>query len=144
MVTITVAVLYGTSKLLDPLVLSVASRNGLDPQKWSTVAAIIFNIGSLAAYISAGFIAEALGRRKYMALTFLGGLITTPLAFAWRHSLPALMVASLVLGLPLALFPVCRSIFRSSSEPPSEPQLAVLCSTLIVSWPSPCPPTPLH
>jgi len=98
MTTITVAVFYGTSTLLYPLVSSIALRHGLDAQKWSTVAAVVFNVGALAGYISAGFIAEALGRKRYMALTFLGGLFATPLAFAWGHSLPAVMIASVVLG----------------------------------------------
>ena len=98
MTTVTVAVFYGTSTIFYPMVSSIATRHGLDPQNWATIAAIVFNVGSLAGYISAGFIAEAYGRKKYMALTFLGGLITTPLAFILSNSIETAMIVSLVLG----------------------------------------------
>jgi MFS family permease len=58
----------------------------------------VFNVGSLLGYVSAGFIAEAIGRKRYMSWTFLGAMLTTPLVFYFCTSLPAIVVGSAVLG----------------------------------------------
>jgi MFS family permease len=97
--TITVAVFYGTSVLIPPYIGSLAAKENLDPKIWASYAAIIYNIGAIIGYISAGYLADYLGRKKYMIFIFLGGLIVGPLMFAVPQSLNVGMVFSCLLGM---------------------------------------------
>lgn len=95
---VTVAVFYGISSLLYPYVSNLAALEGLKPQQWATISAIVFNIGALFGYISAGYIAEAIGRKTYMFWTFIGAMITTPLVFYFCTSITSIVIGSAVLG----------------------------------------------
>jgi MFS family permease len=61
-------------------------------------AVLLYTGGAVAAYLLSGFLADLLGRRLYLFLTFLGSLITTALVYLWTTSLEGLLWASVVNG----------------------------------------------
>jgi len=97
--SVTVAVFYGTSVLIPPYIGSLAAKNGLDPKQWATLGAVIYNVGALSGYISAGFLADALGRKKYMFLIFAGGLIVGPVMFNITPELVTALIFTALLGM---------------------------------------------
>jgi MFS family permease len=97
--SITVAVFYGTSVLIPPYIGSLAAKNGLDPKQWATLGAVIYNVGAIIGYISAGFLADALGRKKYMFLIFTGGLIIGPVMFNITPELITALIFTALLGM---------------------------------------------
>jgi len=97
--SVTVAVFYGTSVLIPPYIGSLAAKSGLDPKLWASYGAIIYNIGAIIGYISAGFLADALGRKKYMFLIFTGGLIVGPVMFNITPDLVTALIFTPLLGM---------------------------------------------
>jgi MFS family permease len=97
--SVTVAVFYGTSVLIPPYIGSLAAKNGLDPKQWATLGAVIYNVGAIIGYISAGFLADALGRKKYMFLIFAGGLIVGPVMFNITPELVTALIFTALLGM---------------------------------------------
>jgi MFS family permease len=65
---------------------------------WGTRAALVYTAGAVVAYLASGFLADALGRRKYLFLTFAGCFVMTPITYLWTQSLPALLSVSFVNG----------------------------------------------
>ena len=51
-------------------------RLGLVAAKWATISVMVYNAGAICGYISAGFIADAIGRKPYMAITFAAAIIS--------------------------------------------------------------------
>jgi MFS family permease len=66
--------------------------------EWGTRAALIYTAGAVLAYVVSGFLADAMGRRKYLFFTFLGCFVMTPVTYLWTHSLVGLMSAAFVNG----------------------------------------------
>ena len=65
---------------------------------WGTRAALVYTAGAVAAYLLSGFLADALGRRRYLFLTFLGCFVMTPATYLWSRSLPVLILSSFANG----------------------------------------------
>jgi MFS family permease len=77
----------------------IAKAEGVEnPAVWSSRVAILYTIGAVVAYLLSGFLADALGRRLYLFLTYLGALILTAVTYLWTHSLSMLMVVAFVNG----------------------------------------------
>jgi MFS family permease len=96
--SITVAVFYGATALIPGYVGAIASKEGLDGRQWATLAAVAFNLGAIASYILAGWIAEAFGRRTYMTFVFCGGVISAVVMFAVPNTLVLAMAGTAMLG----------------------------------------------
>jgi MFS family permease len=47
----------------------------------------------VVAYLLSGFIADAIGRRKFLLFTYVGCIATTALTYLWVHTLEGLMIA---------------------------------------------------
>ncbi len=69
-----------------------------NPADWGTRAALVYTAGAVVAYLLSGFLADAMGRRKYLFFTFLGCFVMTPITYLWTHSLPLLMCVAFVNG----------------------------------------------
>ena len=69
-----------------------------NPADWGTRAALVYTVGAVVAYLLSGFLADAMGRRRYLFFTFLGCFVMTPVTYLWTHSLPALIVVAFVNG----------------------------------------------
>jgi MFS family permease len=68
------------------------------PAQWGLRAALLYTSGAVIAYLLSGFLADWLGRRVYLFLTFLGALITTAITYLWTSSLDGLLWASFING----------------------------------------------
>ncbi|HVJ54677.1 MAG TPA: MFS transporter [Aliidongia sp.] len=56
---------------------------------WAPRMSLAYNVGAVLAYLVSGFIADALGRRAYLFVTFAGALGMTVLTYLWSGSMPA-------------------------------------------------------
>lgn len=68
------------------------------PAAWATRAALLYTTGAVVAYLLSGFIADAIGRRRYLFFTYLGSFVLTPVTYLWTHSVTALMPVAFVNG----------------------------------------------
>ncbi len=65
---------------------------------WGPRMGIIYNVGAIAAYLVSGFIADAMGRRAFLLVTYLGAIAFSVLAYTWTGSLGAFMVIAFLNG----------------------------------------------
>ena len=69
-----------------------------EPAVWATRAALVYTSGAVVAYLLSGFVADAIGRRWFLFLTYLGAFAMTPVTYLWTHSVVALMPIAFVNG----------------------------------------------
>jgi MFS family permease len=73
---------YAVASWLALFSVSMAVREGLpNAQSWGAWIAMLYTVGAITAYLLAGFIADGMGRRKYLIFTFLGCLVFTPIMY---------------------------------------------------------------
>lgn len=89
---------WGISTWVPPYVASVAARAGLSSPQWASFTGISYNVGTIAGYISLGFLADAFGRKPVTLSYFALSLLFTPVLFLWTHDLRLLLVVAGVLG----------------------------------------------
>jgi MFS family permease len=90
---------WAISSWLPAHVIRIAKAEGYaNAADWGTRAALVYTTGAVVAYLLSGFLADALGRRKYLFFTFLGCFVMTPVTYLWTTSLPAMMVVAFVNG----------------------------------------------
>ena len=65
---------------------------------WGARVSISYTVGAIVAYMIAGFIADAIGRRVFMFLTFVGCLITTVITYRFTHTVDAMMIIAPING----------------------------------------------
>lgn len=68
------------------------------PAAWGTRTALVYTSGAVVAYLISGFAVDAIGRRRYLFLTYLGAFVMTPVTYLWTHSVTALMPVAFVNG----------------------------------------------
>jgi len=69
-----------------------------NPSDWGTRAALLYTTGAVVAYLLSGFVADAVGRRRYLFMTFLGCFAMTPVTYLWTRSPPVLLAVAFVNG----------------------------------------------
>jgi MFS family permease len=79
--SVTVSVFYGLTALTGPHIGAIAAEQGLTPAKWISVSALVYNAGSILGYVAGGFIADAVGRKPYMYVSFLGAILSGLLTY---------------------------------------------------------------
>lgn len=52
-----------------------------DPGQWAAAEAVLYTLGSIVAYVLAGFIIDVIGRRWFVCLAFVGSLIITYITY---------------------------------------------------------------
>lgn len=92
MSTTTTLAWWGISTWVPPYISSLAAAQGLEPQRWASLAGMCYNLGGIAGYISLGFIADTAGRRTATMTWFLVSLLMTPVLFVWTKDLTLLLV----------------------------------------------------
>lgn len=106
--------------------------------EWGNRAAIFYTTGAVTAYLIAGFLIDAIGRRKFLFLTYAGALVMTPVTYMWTHSVEAMMYIAFVngfftLGLAyswMAIYPV--ELFTSSVR--STASSFIFNGTRMIAW----------
>jgi MFS family permease len=58
---------------------------------WGPRMGLVYNIGAITAYVLSGFLADAMGRRKFLFFTFAGSLAFSILAYTWHGDLLVFM-----------------------------------------------------
>ncbi|WP_245835235.1 MFS transporter [Thalassospira mesophila] len=76
----------------------LAHLHGEPAGVWAPRMSLIYNIGAICAYVASGFIADALGRRLYLFLTFAGSLGFSILTYTWQGDLETFMVIAFFNG----------------------------------------------
>lgn len=77
---------------------NLAKAVGEPANVWGPRMGVIYNIGAILAYLVSGFVADAMGRRKFLFFTYVGCLVTSVLAYTWTGSLEAFMVIAFFNG----------------------------------------------
>jgi MFS family permease len=90
---------WAISSLLPRFVAGVATSEGLQASYWSGVSNIVYTVGAVVGYMIAGFVADSIGRRYMMLLTFAGGIVTNFVTFYAGLTLFPLIVMSGINGL---------------------------------------------
>jgi MFS family permease len=106
--------------------------------EWGNRAAILYTTGAVTAYLIAGFLIDAIGRRKFLFLTYAGALVLTPITYLWTHSVEAMMYVAFVngfftLGLAyswMAIYPA--ELFSTSVR--STASSVVFNGTRLIAW----------
>jgi MFS family permease len=89
---------WAVANLLDRYAASVAAAAGYShPVRWGTWASLVYTVGGTLGFAVSGFIANAWGRRRFIAFAFAGSLIIVPITYLWVRS-PELVVASAFLN----------------------------------------------
>jgi MFS family permease len=85
---------WAISALLPEFSVQMAKSVG-DPTPgiWGLRSALLYTSGAVVAYLLSGFIADAIGRRKFLLFTYVGCIATTALTYLWVHTLEGLMIA---------------------------------------------------
>jgi MFS family permease len=83
---------WGISTWVPPYVASVATKAGLPGQAWASYAAMAYNAGAIAGYVTLGFLADRFGRKPIIMIFFAMSLIMTPVLFMGTQDLALLLV----------------------------------------------------
>jgi MFS family permease len=89
---------WGISTWVPPYIGSVAANAGLSSPQWASFTGMVYNAGTIAGYISLGFLADAFGRRPVTLAYFAFSLLATPVLFLWTHELHLLVLVSAIVG----------------------------------------------
>ena len=106
--------------------------------EWGNRAAILYTIGAVSAYMIAGFLIDAIGRKKFLFFTYAGALVMTPVTYLWTHTVETMMFVAFVngfftLGLAyswMAIYPA--ELFTSSVR--STACSFVFSGTRLIAW----------
>ena len=116
----------------------LAAMQGEPAGVWGPRIALVYTIGGWLAYMSSGFVADWLGRRKYLLVTFIGSLLITWLTYLWTGNLWTFAVIAflngvITLGLGfswMAIYPV--ELFTATVR--SSAASAVFNGARLIAW----------
>src|ERR1700754_1086352 len=90
---------WAISSWLPTFTVSLAKAEGIsDALSWGSKISIAYTVGAIAAYMIAGFVVDAIGRRAFLSLTFVGSLITTFVTYKLTTSVEAMMIVAPING----------------------------------------------
>ncbi len=109
-----------------------------NPVVWGARAALVYTSGAVVAYLISGFVADAIGRRMFLFLTYAGSLVMTPVTYLWTHSVERMMIVACINGFFtlgcayswMAIYPV--ELFSSSVR--STASAFVFNATRLIAW----------
>jgi MFS family permease len=92
----------------------------------------------VAAYVSAGFLIDAIGRRRFLVLTYAGALVLTPVTYFWITSVETILLVVAVNGFfTLGLAYSWLAIYPAELFTPSVRSTAasiVFNGTRLIAW----------
>ena len=89
---------WAVSSWLPAYTSGLAKAAGQDPTVWAPRMGVIYNAGAIAAYLVSGFLADAIGRRAFLLMTYAGCIATTWLTYTWSGSLDGFAAVSFLNG----------------------------------------------
>ena len=90
---------WAVANLLDRHVTILARAAGYArPELWGTWSALIYTMGAVIAYLLSGFVIDAVGRRVFLFVAYLGSLIMVPITYWLLRSPEAVIAAGFVNG----------------------------------------------
>jgi len=66
--------------------------------QWGARAALFYTSGALVGYPISGFVIDAIGRRNFLFVTYLGALLMTAVTYLWTHSVEGLISVAAING----------------------------------------------
>jgi len=116
----------------------LAAAHGEPPGVWGPRVALVYTLGGWIAYMSSGFVADALGRRKYLLFLFAGSLVITWATYLWTGDLVTFSVLAFFNGVItlgfgfswMAIYPV--ELFTSSVR--STAASVVFNGARLIAW----------
>jgi MFS family permease len=69
-----------------------------NPGQWAAAEAILYTLGSIVAYVLAGFIIDVIGRRWFVCLSFVGGLAITYVTYRMITTAVGMEIAAPING----------------------------------------------
>lgn len=82
---------WAVSSWLPAYTEGLAKVAGEPANLWGPRMGIIYNIGAISAYVVSGFVADALGRRAFLLVTYLGCIASTLACYLWSGGLAPFM-----------------------------------------------------
>ncbi|HEX3765318.1 MAG TPA: MFS transporter [Kofleriaceae bacterium] len=130
---------YAISTWLPAHVLNLATRDGLaHPDQWAAASGILYTAGAVTAYMTAGFVIDVIGRRRFLALTYAGALLLTPVTYFWVRSPQLILLVAAVNGFfTLGLAYSWLAIYPAELFTPSVRSTAVSIvfnATRLIAW----------
>lgn len=130
---------YAISTWLPAHTQKLAAADGrAHPDQWAAAAGILYTAGAVTAYVSAGFVIDLIGRRKFLLVTYAGALVLTPVTYAWVGSAAVMLPVAAIngfftLGLAyswMAIYPA--ELFTSSVR--STAASLIFNGTRLIAW----------
>lgn len=89
---------WAVSSWLPAYTEALAKLAGEPADVWGPRMGLIYNIGAIVAYVVSGFVADAVGRRAFLFLTYVGCIVTSVAAYMWTGGLGVFMVIAFLNG----------------------------------------------
>ncbi|MBV9655304.1 MAG: MFS transporter [Acetobacteraceae bacterium] len=130
---------WAVANLLGRYITAVAKAAGYaDPESWKNAAELVYTSGAIVAYLISGFVIDAIGRRPFLFITYLGAMIMVPVTYLWLHTPEAILASSAVNGFFtlgcaytwMAIYPV--ELFTSSVR--STAASFIFNATRLIAW----------
>jgi MFS family permease len=69
----------------------LAKELGLPAGIWGPRMGIVYNVGAITGYLLSGFVADAIGRRSFLLITFAGSLVMSFVSYSWHGGMQTFM-----------------------------------------------------
>ena len=89
---------WAVSSWLPAYTEGLAKHAGEPADVWGPRMGLIYNVGAIVAYVVSGFVADAIGRRWFLFLTYVGCIVTSVGAYLWTGGLGLFMVIAFLNG----------------------------------------------
>ena len=77
----------------------LAKELGLPAGIWGPRMGLIYNVGAITGYLLSGFVADAIGRRAFLLITFAGSLVISFLSYSWHGDMQTFMAVAFLNGM---------------------------------------------
>jgi MFS family permease len=129
---------WAGSSLLPGYTEQLAAAQGEAAGIWGPRMVLIYTAGGVLAYMASGFVADAIGRRKFLLLTYSGSLVTAVLTFSLDWPIALFMGIAFINGMFtlgfayswMAIYPV--ELFASSVR--SSAASCIFNGARLVAW----------
>ncbi|WDZ95831.1 MFS transporter [Herbaspirillum sp. WKF16] len=94
---VSIAGWWAVSSWLTEYTRTISAAQGIQSH-WDSYVSLLYTTGAIIAYIVSGFMADAMGRRWFLFVTFAGSLATTFLIYSYASTVTEILVFSPING----------------------------------------------